>query len=265
MKRGWLWLTVAVLGVTGIAIFTMFFQPSRMTYAQMKQQAEVERKLAQAGETATPAEAAPAETDKGKETTVEWPKEAPAKFRLNFECSNGTFVLECEKDWAPLGVQRFYELARDGFYTDARFFRVVPGFVVQFGMPADPAVGAKWEGSEMKDDPVRNTNNPGTVSFASRGPNTRTTQVFINLGYNDRLDQMNFAPFGKIVEGMDVVKAINAEYGERPDQGQIRSRGNAYLTASFPRLDYIKKITLAPVEEKKSESPQGDAGAPKAQ
>lgn len=262
MKKGWLWLAVAVLGLAGIAAFILVFQPSRMTYAQMKQQAEMERKLAQAGDTAKPAEStapvetAPAKTDTEKETTVEWPKEAPAKFRLKFECSNGDFVLECEKDWAPLGVERFYQLVREGFYTDARFFRVVPGFVVQFGMPAEPAVGAKWEGSEMKDDPVRNTNSPGTISFASRGPNTRTTQVFINLGYNDRLDQMNFAPFGKVVEGMDVVKAINAEYGERPDQGQIRSRGNAYLTASFPRLDYIKKVTLAPVEEKKPEAPK---------
>lgn len=263
MKTRWLWLTVAVLGLAGIAAFTMFFQPSRMTYAQMKQQAEMERKLAQAGDTAKPAETqpaeeAPAETGTEKETTLEWPKEAPAQFRLKFECSNGTFVLECEKEWAPLGVERFYQLVREGFYNDARFFRVVPGFVVQFGMPADPAVGAKWEGSEMKDDPVRNSNNPGTISFASRGPNTRTTQVFINLGYNDRLDQMNFAPFGKVVEGMDVVKAINSEYGERPDQGQIRARGNAYLTANFPRLDYIKNVTLAPVEEKKPEAPKAE-------
>ena len=250
-------LAVTVLALGGIAAFTMLLQPSRMTHAQMQEQAAAARKLAQADEPVKPPVTAAAETPtEKKESAVEWPKEAPAKFRLNFECSNGTFVIEFQKDWAPLGVQRFYDLVREGFYTEARFFRVVPGFVVQFGMPGDPAVGAKWEGSEMKDDPVRNTNSPGTISFASRGPNTRTTQVFINLGYNDRLDQMGFAPFGKIVEGMDVVKAINAEYGERPDQGQIRARGNAYLTASFPRLDYIKNVTLVPVEEKAPEAPK---------
>ncbi|MBP8131828.1 MAG: caspase family protein [Candidatus Hydrogenedentes bacterium] len=167
-------------------------------------------------------------------------------FRVRVECSKGVFVIECHKQWAPLGAQRFYDLVCRQFYDGAAFFRVVPGFVIQFGIPADPQVGAQWDDSELPDDPVRQTNAAGTVSFASGGENTRTTQLFINIGNNAKLDSMGFAPIGEIVEGMDVVKAINAEYGERPDQGRIRREGAFYLKENFPRLDFIHHATIVP-------------------
>ncbi|HNR29663.1 MAG TPA: peptidylprolyl isomerase [Candidatus Hydrogenedentes bacterium] len=238
-------IVIAVLG--GVAWFTFVFQPSRLTYAQIQQQAEAEKRLAMA-ETGGAIDAEAPEKAPDKAAAEKWPAEAPDMFRVKFECTNGTVVIECHKKWAPLGAQRFYELVRKQFFDGAAFFRVVPGFVVQFGMPADPRVGAQWVGSEFPDDPVLETNGPGTVSFASRGENTRTTQVFINLGQNARLDGMGFAPFGKVIEGMDVVKAINAEYGERPDQGRIRTEGASYLKANFPRLDFIERATLVPVE-----------------
>jgi peptidyl-prolyl cis-trans isomerase A (cyclophilin A) len=239
--------------------------PSRLTQAQIKDMADAERMLAQAETTTqnTPGEAAPAESAKPTETTAtdkEQPKEdkyadmeannqdlpaqAPDQFKVAFTCSNGQFLVEVHKDWAPLGVQRFYELVKSGYFDEARFFRVVPGFVVQFGMAADPAVGAKWFGSDIKDDPVKETNAPGTITFATSGPNSRTTQLFINLGNNARLDGMGFAPFGKVIEGMEVVKAITSQYGEKPDQGRIRQQGNAYLKADFPNLDYIERARV---------------------
>ena len=173
-------------------------------------------------------------------------QQAPDAFKVRFECSNGSFTVQCHKAWAPLGTQRFYELVTSGFYDDARFFRVVPGFVVQFGMAGDPDVHARWSDADIPDDPVIASNEPGSISFASRGPNTRTTQVFINYGDNGRLDGMGFAPFGRVVEGMETVEAINAQYGQQPDQGRISAHGNAYLQSKFPNLDYVKRATLAP-------------------
>ncbi|MBP8130083.1 MAG: peptidylprolyl isomerase [Candidatus Hydrogenedentes bacterium] len=256
---------VALAVLVGVAWFNYVFRPSRLTYAQLQQQAVAEQRLAEAaGEQATPA---PETTAADSSPAQTWPAEAPEVFQVQFECSNGTFVIECRKKWAPLGAQRFYDLVRKQFYDGAAFFRVVPGFVVQFGMPADPRVGAQWVGSEIPDDPVLETNAVGTVSFASRGENTRTTQVFINLGKNDQLDGMGFAPFGKVVKGMDVVTAINAEYELRPDQGRIRTEGAAYLKANFPRLDIIHHATLVPepTEEAKPEAaaPETAPEAPK--
>lgn len=173
-------------------------------------------------------------------------QQAPDAFKVRFDCSNGAFTVECHKAWAPLGVQRFHELVTSGFYDGARFFRVVPGFVVQFGMAGDPAVHARWSNAEIADDPVIASNEPGSISFASRGPGTRTTQVFINYENNARLDGMGFAPFGRVVEGMEIVEAITAEYGQDPDQHRISTHGNAYLQAEFPNLDYIKQATLLP-------------------
>ena len=239
---------VIVMAMAGIGYAAVSVMPSRLTHAQIQEMARAELMLAQAtGETPANPPAEPAS---------DLPAKAPDRFKVKFECSNGVFVVDCHKDWAPLGVQRFYELVKSGFYDEARFFRVVPGFVVQFGLPADPAVGAKWFGSEFPDDPVKKSNEPGTISFATRGPNSRTTQVFINLGSNANLDGMGFAPFGEVTDGFDIVKAINPEYDQQPDQGQIRSRGNAYLEPQFPRLDYIKKATLileAPEESAEAE------------
>ena len=175
---------------------------------------------------------------------MEWPAEAPDTFRVQFECTNGTFVLECTKAWAPIGVQRFYDLVREGFYDGAAFFRVVPGFVVQFGLAADPKATAKWRVKQLKDDPVKESNKEASMCFATSGPNSRTSQVFINLGDNARLDGMGFAPFGKIIAGMDVVRKITPKYGEQPNQGMITMEGAAYLKKNFPEMDGIKKATL---------------------
>ncbi|MBI5094347.1 MAG: peptidylprolyl isomerase [Candidatus Hydrogenedentes bacterium] len=165
-------------------------------------------------------------------------------FNVEFECSNGTFTIECHGAWAPLGAARFKELVEAGFFSELRFFRVVPNFIVQFGISGDPGTAATWRDKRIADDPVTQTNAAGTLTFATAGPKTRTTQLFINLKDNAFLDSQGFSPFGKVTSGMDVVKAITAEYGEKPDQGQIQSRGNAYLTEKFPKLDYIKSARV---------------------
>lgn len=169
---------------------------------------------------------------------------APATYRARFETSAGTFTVEVTRAWAPGGADRFYNLVRHGFFDGTRFFRVVPGFVVQFGLAADPAVSARWHLASIPDDPVLQHNQRGTITFATAGPNTRTTQLFINYGDNTRLDSQGFSPFGRVADGMGVVDKIYAEYGERPDQGMIEMRGNAYLAAQFPRLDSIAKATI---------------------
>jgi peptidyl-prolyl cis-trans isomerase A (cyclophilin A) len=165
---------------------------------------------------------------------------APADFKVSFTTSAGNFVVEVHRDWAPLGADRFYNLVRRGFFTNASFFRVVPGFVVQFGLSADPAVNKVWEEAKIQDDPVKQSNKRGALVFATAGPNTRTTQLFINFGDNARLDGMGFAPFGEVVEGMDVVDKIYAGYGEQPRQDLITEQGDAYLSKNFPKIDKIK-------------------------
>jgi peptidyl-prolyl cis-trans isomerase A (cyclophilin A) len=182
----------------------------------------------------------PANTASGSSAATE------GVYKVKFETSAGTFVVEVHRDWAPIGAERFNELVTAGFYDDCRFFRVVPGFMVQFGMNGDPAVNARWK-NEIQDDPVRRSNKRGFMTFAKTGqPNSRTTQVFINFGDNSQLDADGFAPFGQVVEGMQNVDAIYSGYGERPDQGAITSRGNEYLNASFPNLDHVIKATILP-------------------
>ena len=180
---------------------------------------------------------------------------APAQFKVRFETSKGPFVVELHRDWSPNGVDRIYQLVNEGYYDDVRFFRVVPGFVVQFGMHGDPATNAKWVAQPLTDDPVKQTNKRGTVTFAKTGmPNSRTTQLFINLVDNTRLDapQMAFTPFGRVVTGMDVVEKLHSGYGEGapsgngPTQPRITAEGNAYLAKDFPKLDYIKKASIVP-------------------
>lgn len=171
---------------------------------------------------------------------------APPTFRVRFETSAGNFVVEVSREWSPLGAARFRELIDASYFTDARFFRVVPGFVAQFGMHADPAVNSSWANKVIRDDPVVNSNRRGTLTFATRGPNTRSNQFFINLVDNANLDAMGFTPIGSVVEGMDVVDRLFGEYGEAPSENQplIAERGNAYLLENFPKLDYIKTATI---------------------
>ena len=170
---------------------------------------------------------------------------APATYRANFDTSAGTFVVEVHRDWAPLAADRFYNLVKNGFFDNARFFRVVPNFMVQFGINGDPAIAASWQNANLKDDPSgKQSNKKGYVTFATRGKDTRTTQVFINFKDNSFLDSQGFAPFGEVTTGMDVVEKITDQYGEKPNQGSIQSQGNTYLKAQFPKLDYVKKATI---------------------
>jgi peptidyl-prolyl cis-trans isomerase A (cyclophilin A) len=169
---------------------------------------------------------------------------APDVYKVKFVTSKGPLGIEVHREWAPLGADHFYELVKAGYYNDARFFRVVPKFVAQFGLAAMPAVTKQWDKS-IDDDPVGHTNSRGTVAFATVGKNSRTTQVFINLYSNQILDDRGFAAFGLVVEGMEtVVDKLYSGYGESPDQEAITRRGNSYLKSSFPRLDYIKTATI---------------------
>jgi len=176
--------------------------------------------------------------------------QAPDSFRARFETSAGDFVIAVHRRWAPRGADRFYNLTRSGYYDGVRFFRVIAGFMVQFGIHGDPAVSAAWRDERIPDDPVRRTNLRGFVSFATAGPGTRTTQVFINFGSNDALDAQGFAPFAQVVAGMDVVDRLYTGYGEGaprgrgPDQGRIQAEGNAYLERGFPRMDYVKRASI---------------------
>ncbi len=176
-------------------------------------------------------------------------KKAPEKFRVKFETSKGDIIIECVRVWAPIGTDHFYTAVTEGFYDECRFFRIVPGFIAQVGINGDPKVQAKWREKVIKDDPVFVSNTRGTLTYATAGPNTRTTQLFINFGNNAFLDNQGFAPFGKVVQGMDVVEKLNTEYGEKPKQPYIQQLGNRYLKESFPRLDYIKKATILKANE----------------
>jgi peptidyl-prolyl cis-trans isomerase A (cyclophilin A) len=172
-------------------------------------------------------------------------EQAPDNYKVNFDTSRGVFVVEVHRDWAPLAADRFYNLVKNGFYDDIRFFRVVPNFMVQFGMHGNPAIGKAWSGTSLKDEPTKQTNKRGYITFArTSAPNSRGTQVFINYKDNGFLDKQGFAPFGEVVQGMDIVEKINAMYGEKPDQSQITSAGNVYLNKEFPKLDYIKTATI---------------------
>lgn len=175
--------------------------------------------------------------------------DAPARYRVLLDTSRGEVVLEVTRDWAPRGAIRFYNLVKNGYYDDARFFRVLSG-VAQFGVNGDPEINRVWRGARIIDDLPTQTNERGYLSYAAGGPNTRTTQVFINLQDNRTLDQAGFAPFGRVVSGMNVLGQLYSSYGDSPprgkgpDQAKIQTEGNAYLLAEFPRLDYIKTARI---------------------
>lgn len=184
-------------------------------------------------------------------------EQAPATFKAKFTTTKGDFVIQVTRAWAPRGADRFYNLVKSGFFNDCSFFRYVPGFIVQFGIPADPKITQAWQRANILDDPLKHSNTPGTVVFANGGPNTRTTQLFINLADNTRgLDppaQVGFSPFGEVVQGMDVVKSLYSGYGELsdmggrgPSQGPIQMQGKPYLEKNFPKLDSIKTATIVP-------------------
>jgi len=176
--------------------------------------------------------------------------QAPDVYWAKFDTTKGSFVIKVTRDWAPIGADRFYNLVKNGFYNDARFFRVIPGFIVQFGISADPNVSTVWHDADIQDDPVKHSNAAGTVTFATAGPNTRTTQVFINLADNQMLDSQGFAPFGEVTQGMDVAQSFYSGYGEGaprgngPDQQLLQTQGESYLAANFPKLDKIKSATV---------------------
>lgn len=173
---------------------------------------------------------------------------APEAYDVQFTTTKGDFVVHVTRAWAPLGADRFYNLVKHGFFTDAAFFRVVPGFMIQFGLNANPALNRAWQSANIKDDPVTQSNKPGYITFATAGPNTRTTQLFINFGSNAFLDSQGFAPFGQVTSGMDVVQKLYSGYGERPDQGSITAQGKAYLDKNFPNIDSIKSATIVTPE-----------------
>jgi peptidyl-prolyl cis-trans isomerase A (cyclophilin A) len=168
----------------------------------------------------------------------------PDSFRVNFETSRGAFAVECVRDWAPNGVDRFHNLVQQHFYDQTRFFRVVPGFVAQFGLSADPKNNAAWD-TPIPDDSVRQSNAHGMLTFASMGANTRTHQLFINLADNKQLDGMGFPPICRVVDGLTVVDSLYSGYGESPDQIAVQRTGNSYLDREFPKLDYIKTARIA--------------------
>lgn len=184
-------------------------------------------------------------------------EKAPDTFKAEFDTTKGKFVVEVTRSLSPNGADRFYNLVRSGYFKDIMFFRVISGFMCQFGIHGDPAVSAKWRSANIPDDSVKGSNTRGTITFATAGPNTRTTQLFINFVDNVNLDGMGFSPFGKVVEGMDVVDKINAEYGEGapggrgPNQGSIQREGNAYLKRAFPNLDSIKSASIVTADASK--------------
>lgn len=172
-------------------------------------------------------------------------EQAPPIYKVNFDTSKGPIVIEVHREWAPLGADRFYNLVKNGFYDEVRFFRVVPNFMAQFGMNGNPAITKAWANVPLKDEPTKQTNKKGYVSYGRTGaPNSRTTQIFINFKDNSYLDAQGFAPFGQVVSGMENAEQITAQYGQKPSQAEITTSGNAYLNKQFPKLDYIKTATI---------------------
>ncbi len=207
--------------------------------------------IAQSAESAAPESGGPESAEPQNPllnpASEEMNKTAPDLFQAKFETSKGDFVIEVHRDWSPNGADRFYNLVRSGYYDGVRFFRVLDGFMAQFGISGDPEVSAIWRERAIADDSARASNTRGHVTYAMAGPNTRTTQVFINYADNSRLDGMGFAPFGLVVEGMDVVDGFYSEYGESapagrgPNQTRIQAEGNGYLETEFPLLDHVER------------------------
>lgn len=193
---------------------------------------------------------------------------APAEYEVKFETTKGDFVIQVTRAWAPLGADRFYNLVRHGYFKGDSFFRVVPGFVVQFGLSPSPGINKAWEKATIKDDPVAQSNRAGTITFATSGPNTRTTQVFVNMGDNSQLDSQGFSPFGQVTSGLEVVQALYSGYGDLPEMGgrgpsedRISSEGKAYLEKDFPKLDSIVTAVITSPAPAAEHTPHKSAGS----
>lgn len=190
-------------------------------------------------------------------------KTAPSEFKVKFETTKGDFVVKVTRAWAPNGADRFYNLVDIGYFKDIAIFRAIEGFMFQFGIHGDPAVNAKWSESTFKDDPNAGVSNkPGYLTFAKSGlPNSRSTQIFVNLGNNSYLDRDNFTPFAQIVEGVDVVLKINTEYGENSSEVQaaFQAQGNQYILKKFPRLDFIKSASFLMEDAVKAADPKASS------
>jgi peptidyl-prolyl cis-trans isomerase A (cyclophilin A) len=178
-------------------------------------------------------------------------EQAPEKYNVKFTTTAGEFTVEVNRSWAPLGADRFYNLVKNNYFVDAAFFRYVPNFIVQFGIPANPKVAEVWRSARIPDDKGKQSNSEGTITFATAGKNTRTTQIFINLNDNASLDANGFTPFGKVTNGMGVVRKLYSGYGESPEQGRIQAEGNVYLEKNFPKMDKIKAAEIVEVPAKK--------------
>ena len=178
-------------------------------------------------------------------------EKAPDTYKANFDTSKGAFTITVNRAWAPLGADRFYNLVKNGFYDDVRFYRVIDGFMAQVGIHGNPTIAKAWVNARIQDDPVKQSNRRGFVTFATGGPNTRTTQIFVNFRDNVSLDKQGFAPFGEVTSGMNVVDRLYSGYGEGapagkgPSQPRVQGEGNTYLNKDFPRLDFIKAATIA--------------------
>jgi peptidyl-prolyl cis-trans isomerase A (cyclophilin A) len=250
--------TTGIISATVFALSTVMLAqtPAKPAPAPSTPKPAPTKPAGQKPATAKPATAKPAATSAALKTPSKLTATAPATFRATFDTTAGPFVIEVQRAWAPKGADRFYNLVKNGYFNGNRFFRVVPNFMVQFGIHGDPAINNVWREANIADDPVTQSNKRGYVTFATRGPNTRTTQLFINFKDNGGLDRQGFSPFGQVVSGMEAVDKINAAYGEQPDQGRIQTEGNAYLNKAFPKLDYIKTATIeAPAAKPKPPAP----------
>jgi peptidyl-prolyl cis-trans isomerase A (cyclophilin A) len=247
-------LTAGLAAATAVAfsMTVVVAQGTTSTAKPASQKPEAQKPTAQKPPPPKPAPkpaAKPAGPSAALRTPSKLTEVAPPIYYATFDTTAGSFVIQVTRAWAPRGADRFYNLVKHGYYDAGRFFRVIPNFMVQFGIHADPKVQAPWREANIPDDPVMQSNKRGFITFAKQSiPNSRTTQVFINFRDNSRLDPDGFAPFGQVVSGMDVVDKINGEYGEAPHQGRIQMEGNAYLSKEFPRLDAVKtaRITKAP-------------------
>ena len=254
MKRNAITMLGVVAIIAAIVVVRSFFEQNISTAAQEEAAAAAEENLVEAAEIteeAKAAEAAAAESagapvpqDVTGFQEIEWPESVPDMFHVKFETTAGPFVIASYESWAPDGHKRFFELCKLGFFNESGFFRVVPGFVVQFGLAADPKMTAQFKSKTLKDDPVRKSNQRGKITFATSGKNSRTTQLFINYGDNANLDGMGFSPFGEVAIGMENVDKITSEYGEGPQQGAITSQGTPYLKQNFPNLDFIQRVVM---------------------